>query len=113
MIRNILVATLLCTLAHAVAERAIEIREAALYMSPDATSQKLGTVQRGREVAIIETSGEWLHVLAWLPPSGASMYGEGEQREVTGWVRQQGVVRTATPNGDAIIYGEAVDSEAQ
>ncbi len=95
---------LLCaTLAHAAAERAIEIREAALYMSPDATSQRLGTVQRGREVAVIETSGNFLKVLA----------NTQQDREVTGWVLTKGVVRTSTPNGDAIIYGEAVDSEAQ
>ncbi len=91
------------THAYAVAERAIEIREAMLYLTPDATSQRLGTVQRGREVAILEQSGEWLHVLA----------NTQEDREVTGWVRERGVIRTSTPNGDQIIYGEAVDSEAE
>lgn len=91
------------TRAYAAVERAIEIREALLYLSPDTTSQRLGTVQRGREVAIIEQSGEWLHVLA----------NTQEDREVTGWVRERGVIRTSTPNGDQIIYGEAVDSEAE
>jgi len=98
----------------AAAERAIEIREASLYMSPDASSQKLGNIQRGREVAIIEASGEWLHVLAAMPAAAGIGLGEDtHEREVTGWVRQQGIIRTSTPNGDAIIFGEAVDSEAE
>jgi len=109
-----LVAALAATAFAAPAERAIEIREASLYMSPDATSQKLGTIQRGREVAIIEASGEWLHVLAAFPPASSNVLAEDvHEREVTGWVRQPGIIRTSTPNGDAIIYGEAVDSEAE
>jgi len=89
--------------AQAAAERAIEIREAALYLSPDAASQKIGNIQRGREVVVLEQSGEFLHVLA----------NTQEGREITGWAREKGIIRTSTQNGDAIIYGEAVDSEAE
>jgi hypothetical protein len=87
----------------ATAERAIMVREATLYLSPDAASQKMNTVGRGREVAIFEKSGQWLHVLANV---------KGEL-EVTAWILDKGVIRTSTPNGDAILFGEAVDSEAE
>lgn len=79
------------------------VREANLYLSPDKSSDKLDTIQRGREVAIIDTSRGWLHVLASL----------GNERDVTGWMLDKGVVRTTTPNGDLIVFGEAVDSEAE
>ena len=48
-------------------ERAVCVRSANLYLSADTNSQKLGTVERGREVAVLEHSGpQWLHVLASL-----------------------------------------------
>ena len=37
-------------------ERALTVIEVPLYIAPDANSQKLATVERGREVAIIEAS---------------------------------------------------------
>jgi hypothetical protein len=60
-------------------------------------------MDRGREIIVLETSREWAHVEANLT----------EERTVTGWVLDQGVVRTSTPNGDKILFGEAVDSEDQ
>src|SRR6184192_2871113 len=85
-------------------ERAVSVREASLYVSPDTSSQKLGVIDRGREVAVLEHSGaQWLHVLASL----------GGEREVSGWVLDKGLVRKTTPNGDQILYGEAVDSEVE
>jgi outer membrane protein assembly factor BamD (BamD/ComL family) len=32
---------------------------------------------------------------------------------VSGWILGKGVIRASTPNGDRILYGEAVDSEEQ
>ena len=66
-------------------------------------SAKLAEIDRGREIIVLETSREWVHVEANLT----------EERTVTGWVLDKGVVRTSTPNGDKILYGEAVDSEDQ
>lgn len=89
---------------HADAIRATTIRVAPIYLSPDATSSKLADVDRGREVIWLETSGEnWVHVEANLT----------ETRTVTGWMQGKGLVQPATPNGDKIIFGEAVDSEDQ
>ena len=84
-------------------ERAIMVRQATLYLNPDVRSPKLNEVQRGREVAIMETSRDYYKVLADI----------GEGRNITGWVQSKGVIRTSTPNGDQILFGEAVDSEDQ
>ncbi len=60
-------------------------------------------MDRGREIIVLETSREWAHVQANLT----------EERTITGWVLDKGVVRASTPNGDKILFGEAVDSEDQ
>ncbi len=84
-------------------QRGAMVRVAQIYLSPDAKSAKLADMDRGREVIVLETSGRWLHVEANL----------SEERTVSGWMLDQGVVRSSTPNGDRILYGEAVDSEDQ
>lgn len=84
-------------------ENAIMVREANLYISPDSSSQKIGDVGRGREVAILTKSREWVQVFADVD----------QERQVTGWILDKGVVRKSTPNADQIIFGEAVDSEAE
>lgn len=85
-------------------ERAVSVHQANLYLSPDTSSQKLATVERGREVAVLEHSGQqWVHVLASL----------GQERDVSGWMLDKGLVRKTTANGDQILFGEAVDSESE
>jgi hypothetical protein len=91
----------LCIAATAQIERAITVREAQLYVSPDTQAAKLGKIERGREVAVMDKSRNYIKVLADL----------GEGRNVTGWMLDKGVVRPGTPNGDRILFGEAVDSE--
>jgi Bacterial SH3 domain len=83
--------------------RATSIRTAAIYLSPDTTSAKLAEIDRGREVIYLETSGNWVHVEANLT----------EEKTITGWVEGKGLVQSTTPDGDKILYGEAVDSEDQ
>jgi hypothetical protein len=95
-------------------ERALSVVEVPLYIAPDSNSQKLATVERGREMAIIETSREWVHVFANVEGGPLAVDEDVPQgRNVTGWVRDKGIVRTNTPNGDRIIFGEAADSEAE
>ena len=38
---------------------------------------------------------------------------EAQGKTITGWIRSNALVITNTPNGDKIIFGEAVDSEDQ
>jgi outer membrane protein assembly factor BamD (BamD/ComL family) len=79
------------------------IRFARIYLTPDTSSAVLGSIDRGRDVVIIETTPGWVHVTASLT----------EEKTVTGWMVDKGVVRAGEPNGDRVLYGEAVDSEDQ
>jgi hypothetical protein len=87
--------------ASAQPERGVMVREAQLYLAPDVRSAKLAVVTRGREVGILERSREYIKVLASVDAN----------RDVTGWIVDRGVVRASTPNGDRILFGEAVDAE--
>jgi len=98
-----LVIMLLASIGAVGAERGAMVRVGTLYLSPDRDSAKLGDVERGREVIVLETSRNWLHVEANMT----------EEKMVTGWLLDKGVVRASTPNGDKILFGEAVDSEDQ
>jgi hypothetical protein len=99
----ILAALLLCVTAVAETVRGTPIRVSSIYLSPDSGSTKLAEIDRGREVVILETSGGWLHVEAAL----------SEEKVITGWMINKGVVLGSTPNGDKIVFGEAVNSEDQ
>jgi hypothetical protein len=104
---NSTVASLILLFASALPAAAVirgaMMRVATIYVSPDATSAKLAEVERGREVVVIQASRDWINVEAQLT----------EERVVTGWILQKGVVQSSTPNGDRILFGEAVDSEDQ
>jgi len=90
-------------LAPADVVRAATIRVAPIYLSPDVSSAKLADVDRGRELVFLETSGDWVKVEANLT----------EERIVTGWMQTKGLIQSTTPDGDKILFGEAVDSEDQ
>src|SRR4051812_1585517 len=85
------------------AEQSTTILEAQVYLTPDTSSQKIGTVPRGSELAILEKSNNFVHVLAKLT----------EERSVTGWMEDKGIVRTTTPNADSILFGEAAAAERE
>jgi len=98
------------------ADRGTLVREAVIYISPDATSNKLGQVERGRELILLDKSRNWLHVEALLGSSLAHdpafvLEDEDEGKTISGWVLDTGVVWASTPNGDRILFGAAVDSE--
>jgi outer membrane protein assembly factor BamD (BamD/ComL family) len=97
---TVLLANILCLAA---AQRGAMVRVATIYIAPDTTSAKLGDIDRGREVIVLETSHEWLKVEANLT----------EERTISGWILGKGVVQASTPNGDKVLFGEAVDSEDQ
>src|SRR5436305_11385760 len=88
---------------HADVVRAATIRVAPIYLSPDTSSAKLADVDRGRELIFLETSGDWVKVEANLT----------EERIVTGWMQTKGLIQSKTPDGDKILFGEAVDAEDQ
>jgi len=77
------------------------VRVANIYLSPDSNSAKLAEIERGRELVVLESSREWVHVVALL----------GEEKTVTGWILDKGVVRTTTQDGDRMLFGAGADSE--
>lgn len=99
----ILLLIVLCpAFAAADVVRGTTIRVAPMYVDPDTSSAKLADVDRGRELVFLEASGtDWIKVEAELT----------EQRVVTGWMQKEGIIEATTPNGDKILFGEAVNSE--
>lgn len=113
----LLVATAGTFAATAPAIRGTLIREGTIYISPDISSAKLGVAGRGRELIILESTRDWTHVEALVSEPSKNDdtigYEDDAPRTITGWVQDKGLVRQSTPNGDKIIFGEAVDSEDQ
>src|SRR6185437_15188951 len=77
--------------AEQTTQRGVMIRQASIYISPDRNAAKLAQIERGREVAIIEHSNQWLHVFAILagPRTENPMVDEdsdiADVRDVSGW----------------------------
>ncbi len=94
---------LLVALPALAADIGVLIRPTPIYLAPDTTSQKLTTAQRGIEAALLERNQKFLHVTLLLP--------EGAQ--LTGWMLDKGAIFPSTPNGDHVLFGEAVESEAE
>ena len=120
---TILAITLAVTISAYAAEQATQrgvmVRQATIYISPDPSSAKLAQIERGREVAIIEHSNQWLHVFATLAgqrsenPITEEDSDIADVRDVSGWIVGKGVVTTSTPNGDKILYGAAANAESE
>jgi outer membrane protein assembly factor BamD (BamD/ComL family) len=92
-------------------DHATLVRDAQLYVTPG-SSEKLVDLQRGRDLVIFERTT--IDKQPWLKVYATIVDQERESvRELTGWLPEKGVVATSTPNGDQIIFGEAVDSEQQ
>lgn len=105
-----LLAVLFLVAAYASAEEFVHgacVRMAPMYLSPSSDSAHLGDVTRGRDVVILEKTPGWLHVQANV---ASNPY---EQRLVTGWITDKGILFANDPNAPKILYGEAVDSEDQ
>jgi hypothetical protein len=100
----------------AATERGILIREGAIYIQPDTSSAKLSDIGRGREVAVLDRTPGWIHVVGTVETTHNIEELADEEysdKNVTGWILDRGVITTSTPDGDKIIYGEAFDSEME
>ncbi len=104
-----------CSLSAFATERGIMLREGIIYITPDTSSAKLSNIGRGREVAVIERTPGWVHVVGTVDVTTSIEFGDEQQndRNVTGWVIDKGVITTTTPDGDKILFGEAFDSEME
>src|SRR4051795_2129657 len=102
MLRRFVVAILLMSALPAfTAEIGVLMRPTPIYIAPDTTSQRLTMAQRGIEAALLDRNQKFLHVTLLLD--------EGAQ--ITGWMLDKGAIFPNTPNGDRILFGEAIDSE--
>jgi hypothetical protein len=113
---TVLVVLASCTGVFADAVRGTLVHEETIRISPSTDAAKLVEVPRGRELIILETSRDWVHVQAILrlPRNEEGLTEEeAEGKTVTGWVPAKGVVSMTTQDGDGIIFGEAADSEDQ
>jgi outer membrane protein assembly factor BamD (BamD/ComL family) len=94
-------------------EHGTVISEVTLFVTPDLQAQKLGRVTRGRDIFLMDHTTvdkrPWAHLLAVVDVDVE----RETMREISGWVPASVVVTTSTPNGDQVIFGEAVDSENQ
>jgi len=99
--------------AFAQGEHCTIVRQGVIYISPDKSSPKVADVERGRDLVALDSTPTWIHVEAVLAGRQRNDEDQPEPRIVTGWVLGKGVVRASTPNGDRIVFGEAVDSEDQ
>ena len=110
---------LLASSAFADALRGTLVNQEAIRISPSGDAAKLLDVGRGRELVIIESSRDWVHVQAILTQENNQDEGmvddeeEESAKTITGWVPAAAVVSTTTQDGDRIIFGEAADSEDQ
>ncbi len=92
------------------------VHEETIRVAPSDDSAKLGEAGRGHELIIIDASRDWTHVEAILrePKKDADEDDPlSEGKTITGWVSNKSLVSMTTPNGDKIVFGEAVDSEDQ
>jgi outer membrane protein assembly factor BamD (BamD/ComL family) len=111
-LRGALLALLVAIAVPALAtDRGIIIREGVIYVAPNTSSDRISGISRGREVAVMERSPGWVNVVATVE---VSQDPENESdRNVTGWIMDKGVIMTTTPDGDKIIFGEAIDCEME
>jgi hypothetical protein len=99
------------------AARATVVRPTPLYVQGDASSEKLATVTPGREMVIIERSSHWLRVYAntdieTVREQDVPAFSSDQATPpISGWVEEKGVINSDTPQGDAILFGEAVSTE--
>ena len=97
--------------------KATIVRAETIRVQGDESADKVGTVTPGRELIIVEHSGKWLRVFAntdteIVREQDVPVF-SNEQAEpsVSGWILDRGVIASDTPNGDAILFGEAVSTE--
>ena len=112
LLASLLTLTSLCV---GQAQRGTLVHEESIRVSPSGDTAKLGTVERGYELVIIDSSRDWAHVEAILRDPSKNPDDEDDEeaqgKTITGWLPAKALVGMSTPNGDKIVFGEAADSE--
>ena len=101
------------------AARATVVHPAIVYVAAEDNASHLSEVLPGHEVVVMEHNGAWVRVFA--NTDVADEQGEGDKPEFStdedatpesGWIKDKGLVNSATPNGDSILFGTAANFEA-
>lgn len=102
--------------------KATLLHQAIVYVTADADSQRVSLVTPGHEVVVVERNGPWARVFANTDVADRTddsdipeLSNEDNVTPASGWIRDKGIVSSATPNGDAILFGAAaiLESEAE
>lgn len=99
--------------------RATLVREANLYVQPNERAQRVSVIEPGREMVVVERSGNWVRVFANIDALGGrqqdldapTLGGGSAVVPLSGWMLNKGVIDVNTPHGDQILFGEAVNKE--
>ncbi len=95
-------------------ERGVLIRDANVYLSPDTESTKLTVFPRGTELVVMERArSPWIHIEPVGSGPALDPIAADSIKPVSGWMEDKGLVRASTPNGDQILFGEAVSAEVE
>jgi len=101
------------------ASRATVVHPAIVYLTAEDNAGHVSEVLPGHEVVVMERNGPWVRVFANTDLNDE--HGEGDTPEFStdadatpesGWIKDKGVVSSATPNGDVILFGTAAGFEA-
>ncbi|MGH9392531.1 MAG: hypothetical protein ACRD1E_00030 [Terriglobales bacterium] len=87
----------LCAGQAVALQKAVALAPAQLYLSPDASSSKLGEVRPGMEIGIQSASGAFVQIFAG----------------VSGWMANHGYVKLDDPQAPELIFGAGVGFETQ
>jgi hypothetical protein len=104
---------LLVSLPTLAIERGIMVTSGTIYVNPSPESAKLSDISRGREVAILDHSPGWVNVVGTVDVNVDAADDSANDRNVTGWIADKGIITAKTPDGDKIVFGEAFDSEME
>ncbi|SDE75302.1 hypothetical protein [Terriglobus roseus] len=99
--------------------RGVVLHTADVYVAPDGNSQRVSTVTPGHEIVVNEKSGPWVSIFANTDIQERSETEDEPEFSTdegsiprSGWIKDKGIVTSATPNGDKLIYGAAATWEA-
>ena len=102
------------------AARATVVHTANVYATADPADPPIASVTPGHEVVVNQKNGAWVNVFANTDTKEENPDTQPEftdpnatPQQITGWVRDKGIVGPRTPEGDAILFGTAADLEAQ
>jgi antitoxin (DNA-binding transcriptional repressor) of toxin-antitoxin stability system len=93
------------------------LHDTLVYEAADDTSQRVTEVLPGHEVVIVEHNGPWVKVFAntdkpdRIDDAETPEFGPDAPTPQSGWIKDKGLVSSATPDGDAILIGSAADLE--